>query len=110
MLEYLRINDINDPMFQQMHELMQHVFPPEEVLEFDLWTEPHEDQEIRVFVDVMDGDVVGATEYRYYEDFNVAFNVAMTDFTIIGESKLSIGPFLAQKRLEDQLQQQHRLV
>ncbi len=40
---------------------------------------------------------MGATEYRYDEDFNVA----MTDFTIIGQHGLGIGPFLAQKRLAD---------
>lgn len=76
---------------------MQNVFPPEEVLEFDLWKDPLEDPGIRVFVAVHDGEVVGTTEYRYYEDFNVA----MTDFTIIGREGLGIGRFLAQKRLED---------
>jgi hypothetical protein len=76
---------------------MQDIFPPEEVLEFDLWKEPLEDPGIRVFVAVLEGEVVGATEYRYYEDFNVA----MTDFTIIGRDGLGIGPFLAQKRLVD---------
>jgi hypothetical protein len=76
---------------------MQDVFPPEEVLEFDLWKEPLEDPGIRVFVAVHEGKVVGATEYRYYEDFNVA----MTDFTIIGQAGMGIGPFLAKRRLED---------
>lgn len=56
-----------------------------------------EDPGIRVFVAVHNGKVIGATEYRYYEDFNVA----MTDFTIIGQAGLGIGPFLANKRLED---------
>ena len=79
-MEYVRINNINDPLFKQMHQLMQTVFPPEEVLEFDLWAEPLQDPGIRVFVAVQDGKVVGATEYRYYEDMQVA----MTDFTIIG--------------------------
>jgi hypothetical protein len=96
-MEFSRITNINDPLFKQMHQLMQNVFPPEEVLEFDLWKEPLEDPGIRVFVAVHDGKVVGATEYRYYEDFNVA----MTDFTIIGQAGLGIGPFLAQKRLVD---------
>lgn len=41
--------------------------------------------------------MVGATEYRYYEDFNVA----MTDFTIIGQAGLGIGPFLASNRAVD---------
>jgi hypothetical protein len=96
-MEYTRITNIKDPLFEQMHQLMQEVFPPEEVLEFDLWKEPLEDPGIRVFVAVHEGKVVGATEYRYYEDFNVA----MTDFTIIGQSGLGIGPFLANKRAED---------
>ncbi|WP_144939231.1 GNAT family N-acetyltransferase [Paenibacillus sp. 32O-W] len=96
-MDYRRITGIEDPLFWQMHKLMQNVFPPEEVLEFDLWKEPLEDPGIRVFVAVHDGKVVGATEYRYYEDFNVA----MTDFTIIGAAGLGIGPFLARKRLED---------
>lgn len=97
MMEFKRINHIDDPLFKDMHELMQKVFPPEEVLEFSLWKEPLEDPGIRVFVAVHEGKVVGATEYRYYEDFNVA----MTDFTIIGEAGLGVGPFLAKKRLAD---------
>jgi hypothetical protein len=96
-MEFTRITNINDPLFKQMHELMQNVFPPEEVLEFDLWKEPLEDPGIRVFVAVHEGKVVGATEYRYYEDFNVA----MTDFTIIGQAGLGIGPFLANNRAND---------
>lgn len=96
-MEYIRITSIEDPLFKQLHQLMQDVFPPEEVLEFDLWKEPLEDPGIRVFVAVHNKKVKGATEYRYYEDFNVA----MTDFTIIGEAGLGIGPFLANKRLED---------
>ncbi|MBZ5752631.1 GNAT family N-acetyltransferase [Metabacillus rhizolycopersici] len=96
-MEYSRITSIEDPLFTQMHQLMQTVFPKEEVLEFSLWKEPLEDPGIRVFVAVLEGEVVGATEYRYYEDFNVA----MTDFTIIGKANLGIGPFLANKRAED---------
>jgi len=96
-MEYRRITNINDPFFKQMLQLMQDVFPPEEVLEYDLWKEPLEDRGIRVFVAIHEGKVVGATEYRYYEDFNVA----MTDFTIIGLAGLGIGPFLAQNRSED---------
>ncbi|HYK72362.1 MAG TPA: GNAT family N-acetyltransferase [Pseudoneobacillus sp.] len=96
-MEYTRITHIDDPLFKQMHRLMQDVFPPEEVLEFSLWKEPLEDPGIRVFVAVYEGKVVGATEYRYYEDYNVA----MTDFTIIGQAGLGIGPFLAGKRAED---------
>ena len=94
---YHRITDIQDPYFRQMHEMMQTIFPPEEVLEFELWAEPLQDPGIRVFVAVHDGEVVGATEYRYYADMHVA----MTDFTIIGREGLGIGPFLAKQRLRD---------
>lgn len=96
-MEYHRITNIEDPYFKQMHQLMQQVFPPEEVLEFNFWKEPLEATGIRVFVAVKNSKVVGATEYRYYEDFNVA----MTDFTIIGKDGLGVGTFLAQKRLAD---------
>ncbi|PZD93795.1 GNAT family N-acetyltransferase [Paenibacillus sambharensis] len=96
-MDYHRITSIEDTLFRSMHELMQKVFPPEEVLEYDLWKEPLEDPGIRVFVAVLDGQVVGATEYRYYEDFNVA----MTDFTIIGQPGLGIGRFLWKKREAD---------
>ena len=88
-MEFTRITSIQDPLFAQMHKLMQEIFPPEEVLDFPLWAEPLEDPGIRVFVAVNDGQVVGATEYRYYEDWNVA----MTDFTIIGREGLGIGAF-----------------
>lgn len=96
-MEYRRIRSIDDPLFADMHRLMQQVFPPEEVLEFSLWKVPLEDPGIRVFVAVHEGQVVGTTEYRYYEDFNVA----MTDFTIVGCEGLGIGRFLATKRLQD---------
>ncbi|PAK47774.1 GNAT family N-acetyltransferase [Paenibacillus sp. 7541] len=96
-MEYIRITSIEDPLFRKMHNLMQEVFPPEEVLEFSLWKEPLEDPGIRVFVAVHEGEVVGTTEYRYYEDWNVA----MTDFTIVGREGLGIGRFLAQQRLKD---------
>lgn len=96
-MEYIRITSIEDPLFKQMHQLMQQVFPGEEVLDFDLWKEPLEDPGIRVFVAVENNQVIGATEYRYYEDFNVA----MTDFTIIGKDGLGIGAFLAHNRAQD---------
>ncbi|MBU5440645.1 MULTISPECIES: GNAT family N-acetyltransferase [unclassified Paenibacillus] len=96
-MEYRRITNIADPMFAKMHRMMQEVFPPEEVLEYDLWKEPLEDPGIRVFVAVDEGNVVGATEYRYYEDFNIA----MTDFTMIGKPGLGIGRFLWRNRQED---------
>lgn len=96
-MEYHRITSIEDPLFPKMHQLMKDVFPPEEVLAFDLWKEPLEDPGIRVFVAVHEGNVVGATEYRYYADFNVA----MTDFTIIGKPGMGIGRFLLKKREED---------
>lgn len=93
-MEFVRITDINDPLFKQMYELMQTVFPGEEVLEFDLWADPLKDNGLRVCVAVQDGQVVGATEYRYFKDMKVA----MTDFTIIGRDGQGIGPFLAKKR------------
>jgi hypothetical protein len=96
-MEYHRITSIDDPLFGQMHKLMQQVFPPEEVLAYELWREPLEDAGISVYVAVHEGEVVGATEYRYYPDLRVA----MTDFTIIGREGLGIGPFLAQRRLQD---------
>ncbi|MCM3710533.1 GNAT family N-acetyltransferase [Sporosarcina luteola] len=96
-MEFIRVNDIEDPLFVKMHTLLGEIFPPEEVLEFDLWKEPLEDPSIRVFVAVHEGEVVGATEYRYYPDWNIA----MTDFTIIGQSGRGIGRFLAKKREED---------
>ncbi len=96
-MKYHRITSLHDPLFRSMHELMQRVFPPEEVLAFELWKEPLEDPGIRVCIAVHEGHVVGATEYRYYEDFNVA----MTDFTIIGQAGLGIGRFLAEQRRAD---------
>lgn len=94
---YIRITSIDDPNFKKLHNLMREIFPPEEVLEYELWKDPLEDPSIRVFVAV-DGDkVVGATEYRYYPDWNIA----MTDFTIISQPGLSLGRFLAQNRLKD---------
>ncbi|MCS0790699.1 GNAT family N-acetyltransferase [Cytobacillus firmus] len=96
-MEYMRITSIHDPLFVKMHELMKEVFPPEEVLEFELWKEPLEDSGIRVFAAVHEDDVVGATEYRYYPQWNIA----MTDFTIIGRQGLSLGRFLARNRSKD---------
>lgn len=96
-MDYIRITSIEDPLFAKMHALLGKIFPPEEVLEFDLWKEPLEDPSIRVFVAVHEGEVVGATEYRYYP----VWNIAMTDFTIIGEPNLGLGRFLAVNRGED---------
>lgn len=96
-MEYHRITSIEDPLFKDMYKLMQTVFPPEEVLAFDLWKEPLEDEGIRVFVAVYEGEVVGATEYRFFADDEVA----MTDFTIIGREGLGVGPFLVKQREAD---------
>ncbi|WNQ11198.1 GNAT family N-acetyltransferase [Paenibacillus aurantius] len=96
-MDYIRIISIDQPLFKKMHELMQKVFPPEEVLEAALWKEPLADPGIRVYAAVHQGEVVGTTEYRYLEDLNVA----MTDFTIIGREGLGVGAFLASKRMED---------
>ncbi len=96
-MEYTRVTDIADPLFAGLHRLMSEIFPPEEVLAFDLWQEPLQDPGIRVFVAVHNGEVVGATEYRYYAEDDIA----MTDFTIIGRPGLGIGPFLAKRREAD---------
>jgi len=93
-LEYRKIESIEDPYFAKMHALMGRVFPPEEVLAFELWREPLLDPTIQVFVAVLDGEVVGATEYRYRPEFAVA----MTDFTIVGRAGLGIGRFLLVQR------------
>lgn len=98
-MEYVRINNIDDPLFTEMHRLMEKVFPGEEVLAFGLWAEPLKDPGIHVYVAVENGEVVGATEYRYYP----GMGVAMTDFTIIGREGLGIGPFLVRRREEDLL-------
>ncbi|WP_026694181.1 hypothetical protein [Peribacillus kribbensis] len=95
-MEYRKINGIEDPLFDEMHNLMKKIFPPEEVLEFSLWEEPLKDPGIQVYAAVNNGEVVGATEYRYYQEMNIA----MTDFTIIGKEGLGVGPFLANQRQE----------
>jgi hypothetical protein len=96
-VDFTRITRIDDPLFAKMHALMQDVFPPEEVLEFSAWEAPLQDDGLRVCVAVHEGEVVGATEYRYYPDQNIA----MTDFTIIGRPGLAIGRFLFLERQRD---------
>ncbi|OOE13899.1 GNAT family acetyltransferase [Fictibacillus arsenicus] len=96
-MEYIKIKNIDDPLFVQFYSLMKEIFPKEEVLDFELWREPLIDPSIRMFVAVDEGKVVGATEYRYYPDMNIA----MTDFTLIGQEGKGIGIFLAKNRLED---------
>lgn len=96
-MEYMRITSIEDPLFAAMHRLLGQVFPAEEVLAFEAWVEPLKDPSIRVCVAVHDGEVVGATEYRYQP----ALQVAMTDFTIIGRMGLGVGRFLWQHRTND---------
>ncbi|NUM55319.1 MAG: GNAT family N-acetyltransferase [Candidatus Hydrogenedentes bacterium] len=96
-MEFVRITSVDDPFFAKMHALMQRVFPADEVLEFDLWKGPLKDDGLRVCVAVHGGGVVGATEYRYYPDLNVA----MTDFTIIGREGLGVGRYLYLKRKAD---------
>ncbi|BBI33676.1 GNAT family N-acetyltransferase [Cohnella abietis] len=96
-MEYIRVKSIEDPYFAAMHKLMSSIFPPEEVLEFGLWKEPIEDPDIHVYVAIHNGNVVGATEYRYYPKLRVA----MTDFTIIGSMGLGIGRFLYVQRKLD---------
>lgn len=96
-MEYIRITGIEDPYFAKMHRLMGEVFPEEEVLEAALWAEPLRDPSLRVCVAVHGDEVVGATEYRYLAQLQVA----MTDFTIIGRSQMGIGRFLWTKREAD---------
>ncbi|MGO4372805.1 GNAT family N-acetyltransferase [Paenibacillus sp. 2TAB19] len=97
MLIYHRITSIEDPYFKKLHELLQTIFPPEEVLEYELWREPLEDPSIHVYAALHGEDVVGSTEYRYYP----LLRVAMTDFTIIGRPSMGIGRFLYRKREVD---------
>jgi len=97
MLIYHRIQSIDDPQFAAMHQLLGTIFPAEEVLAYELWREPLEDPTIHVYVALHEGKVVGATEYRYYADMQVA----MTDFTIIGEPNMGIGRFLMRQREKD---------
>lgn len=99
-MQYVQIKNIEDPFFPKMHQLLQTIFPEEEVLEYELWREPLIDPTIRMFVAVHEDEVVGATEYRYYPDTNIA----MTDFTIIGREGMGIGRFLAENREKDLIQ------
>ncbi len=97
MLTYHRITSIRDPYFGSLHKLLQTIFPPEEVLAYELWKEPLEDPSIHVYAAIYEGEVVGSTEYRYYPELRVA----MTDFTIIGKAQLGIGRFLLRNRERD---------
>jgi hypothetical protein len=96
-LSYVRIQRIDDPLFNQLHQLLRKIFPDEEVLEFAAWAQPLQDPGLRVYVAVHEGEVVGATEYRY----DPQMKVAMTDFTVIGKEGLGIGPFLVKERSRD---------
>ncbi|GLX68109.1 GNAT family N-acetyltransferase [Paenibacillus glycanilyticus] len=96
-MQFHRIHSINDPYFASLHALLERIFPPEEVLAYELWKEPLEDPSIHVYVAVDHGEVVGSTEYRYYPDLRVA----MTDFTIIGVANKGIGRFLMRSREKD---------
>jgi len=97
MLTYIRVKSIDDPNFAAMHQLLSEIFPPEEVLAFELWKEPIADPSIHVYVAKQDERVVGATEYRY----DPMLRVAMTDFTIIGPQSQGIGRFLYASREKD---------
>lgn len=96
-MEFVRITSIEDPLFAAMHRLMQSVYPPEEVLAFADWAEPLKDETLRVCVALHEGEVVGATEYRYMP----AAGVAMTDFTIIDRMGLGVGRFIWERRAAD---------
>ncbi|GGD63746.1 GNAT family N-acetyltransferase [Paenibacillus nasutitermitis] len=93
-MEYIRVQSIKDPLFVKMHQLMQVVFPPEEVYAFEKWEGPLQDGGIHVYTAVEGDEVVGATEYRYYS----GMRVAMTDFTIIGKANSGVGRFLLRSR------------
>lgn len=97
MLSYYRIQSITDKYFPALHQLLGKIFPPEEVLAFELWEAPLQDETIHVYVALQGEHVVGATEYRYYPHHRVA----MTDFTIIGEANLGVGRFLYREREKD---------
>jgi len=96
-MEFYRIRSIQDPAFAGMHRLMQEIFPAEEVLAYELWESPLQDDGIHVYAAIDNGEVIGATEYRYF----VEQRVAVTDFTIIGKPGLGIGRFLASGRQAD---------
>ncbi|MFL6557756.1 MAG: GNAT family N-acetyltransferase, partial [Bacillus sp. (in: firmicutes)] len=36
-MDYIRIKNIDDPNFRKLHNLMGEIFPPEEVLAYELW-------------------------------------------------------------------------
>lgn len=97
MLTYHRITNIEDRHFKALHELLGSIFPPEEVLAYELWEEPLKDPGIHVYVALDGEEVVGSTEYRYYPELRVA----MTDFTIIGRPSMGIGRFLLRNREND---------
>lgn len=97
MLTYHRITSMEDRYFKALHELLGTIFPPEEVLAYELWKEPLEDPGIHVYAALHGEEVVGATEYRYYPELRVA----MTDFTIIGRPSMGIGRFLLRNRERD---------
>lgn len=97
MLTYHRITSIEDKYFKPLHDLLGTIFPPEEVLAYELWREPLQDESIHVYAALHGEEVVGATEYRYYPNLRVA----MTDFTIIGKPSLGIGRFLMRNRQKD---------
>jgi hypothetical protein len=89
-MDYTRITSIDDPHFKSMHGLMQAVLPSDEVLPVEAWRDRIEDGTLRVYAALHEGRVAGATGYHYYHDFNVA----MMDFTIVGEPGLGVGRFL----------------
>jgi hypothetical protein len=97
LLTYHRVTSIQDSYFSSLHKLLQTIFPPEEVLAYELWEGPLQDPSIHVYVAIHEGEVVGSTEYRYYPELRVA----MTDFTIIGKPQLGIGRFLLRNRERD---------
>ncbi len=96
-MEFIRLTSIRDPLFAQMHQLLSQVFPPDEVYAFADWEGPLQADHIRVCVAVHEGQVVGAAEYRYVPELEVA----MSEFTIVARTGLGVGRFIWQQREAD---------
>lgn len=96
-MEFVRLTSIHDPLFAPMHQLLSQVFPPDEVYAYDAWEVPLKIETIRVCVAVHEGEVVGAAEYRYVPELQVA----MSEFTIVARTGLGVGRFIWQQREAD---------
>ena len=70
-MEYVRVTSIEDPNFAAMHRMMTKIFPPEEVLAFELWKERIADPSIHVYVAMEGGEVVGDAVLAARDDVGV---------------------------------------